>query len=350
VGLVVQVAVSVPVDQCRLTVEFGSQPPPVTESNCVAAALVNAMELGVTVMDEPPGTIAEATVTAAVDVHVKGIEVEPVVLTNVNARVSGLVEVNIGSPTVTGPELPAVIAPDTVPGNAISRLPKGNEGESTKLPDTLRARVPVPPVTVRGTDPEICTVSPVGRDRTLLLYWISRPSPVSAALTNVPLVSAPFGTSAGLDTKDTKLPGATMFGESTPSVTADRLGAIPDGSVQLSVSTGESAAAGSGARPLRTTAEVTVKMLIAGRTATKRRSLHPLDRLMGALQFIPRRRAAAGPHPTPGPKSRPRCRRVAASGLPTRNPVAAIRAGTPVGDVHAAGAARCGWRAGRAAE
>ena len=80
--------------------------------------------------------------------------------TPVRDRLSGVLVVYSGSPTLTVPDEPAVIVPVTDPGTDTKTLPVGKVAGTTKVPDMFRVGVPVPPVTVRGVDPANPMVDP----------------------------------------------------------------------------------------------------------------------------------------------------------------------------------------------
>jgi hypothetical protein len=106
--------------------------------------------------------VAEAIVTGAVSVQTNGISTDPTVLM-VRVRVKGAAVVNCGKPTLTVPDAPAVIGPLTVPLSATMGT-VGAVAGTAKDPDSVMDGVPVPPVTVSGTDPERPMVLPAGNN------------------------------------------------------------------------------------------------------------------------------------------------------------------------------------------
>jgi hypothetical protein len=103
-----------------------------------------------------PVIVPEAMVTGAVSVHVSGMAV---VETPVRFSVSGLVVVNVGRPTLRVPEAPEVIEPDIVPFSTMTGV-VGKVAGFVKLPEMFRVGLPVPPLTVSGTEPEKPVVPP----------------------------------------------------------------------------------------------------------------------------------------------------------------------------------------------
>jgi hypothetical protein len=129
----------------------------------------------VVVPPEPPLFVAVAIVSTPALVQVIGTGVAPMA----SVRLRGLVVVNWGSATLSGPLDPAVMVPLWVALMTTAAL-VGYAAGTVKLPLTVSEGLPDPLPTVRGTDPENATLSPgVVRGSRFVGNWSTMPRPVS---------------------------------------------------------------------------------------------------------------------------------------------------------------------------
>jgi hypothetical protein len=283
VALVVQLDVSVPVDQCSATAVLFPQLPPDTEMAQVVVAVTRSHEFGealmngVGVMESVPRTPPPPAV------HVRGTAVGAVAPGDrtVRFRVSGAVAVNVASFTVTVPLAPAVSVPTWLPVRTATGA-AGKVAGAVKVPVTARPKLAdaVPPVAVNGTVPENEMMVPADANAwSVAGIVVTTPSPVSAPFSSsaavVPAIDV-SGTSAGLAARLTGEPELTGLGANRPSTaTVGRLSAIPP-ALHVSAPAGVSAAATPAVRLLTTAADATVRTLATGKAAMRTRSLRPL--------------------------------------------------------------------------